>query len=121
MRSEAGFPLLELLMALMLSVVLFLAVMMAYSQANSIKAHTQGTVTVQANVRIAIDRMERECRCRLLAKDLRASPRQNPCHRLNSARFHPRGNGCGESELMFRSSRLSMTSDPPPTLRCGPG
>ncbi len=57
MRSEAGFSLLELLMALMLSLVLFLAVMTACSQGNSIKAHVQGTVTVRANVRIAIDQL----------------------------------------------------------------
>ena len=62
MRSEAGFTLLELLMAMSLSLVLFLAVIQAYSQGNAIKAQTQGTVTVHGNVRIAIDQLERDVR-----------------------------------------------------------
>ncbi len=61
-RHEAGFSLLELLMALTLSLIFFLAVIAAYSQGNTIKAHVQGAVTVQSNVRIAIDQVERDMR-----------------------------------------------------------
>ena len=49
-------------MALTLSLMLFLAVIQAYSQGNTIKAQTQGTVTVHGNVRIAIDQLERDVR-----------------------------------------------------------
>ena len=62
MRSESGFSLLELLVALTLSLMLFLAVLAAYSQGSNIKAHVQGTITVQGNLRIAIDQLERDLR-----------------------------------------------------------
>ncbi len=62
MRSESGFSLIELLIALTLSLMLFVAVISAYSQGNTIKAHVQGTVTVHGNARIAIDQLERDVR-----------------------------------------------------------
>ena len=62
MRSESGFTLLEVLITLALSVMLFLVVIAAYSQGNTIKAHVQGTVTAQANVRVAIEQLERDLR-----------------------------------------------------------
>ncbi len=61
-RRDNGFTLVELLLGLTLSLMLFLAVMGAYSQANSIKTHVQGTVTIQDNVRVAMDQLEQDGR-----------------------------------------------------------
>ena len=61
-RKNEGFSLIELLVGLVVSLVVLFAVLSAYSQANSVKTHVQGTVKIQGNVRLAMDRLSREMR-----------------------------------------------------------
>jgi len=60
-RTE-GFTVLELVVAMSLSVVVMLAILSAYSQGSSIKAHVQGTLEIHSNLRLAMDRLSRELR-----------------------------------------------------------
>lgn len=60
--ASSGFTLLELLLALTVALMLFVAVLAAYSQGRAIQTAVEGAATIQGNVRIAMDRMERDVR-----------------------------------------------------------
>ena len=61
-RNSEGFSLVEMLVALVVSLIALFAVLSAYSQANSVKTHVQGTIQIQGNVRLAMDSLSREMR-----------------------------------------------------------
>jgi hypothetical protein len=61
-RGAAGFSLVELLVSVAIVLLVFLAVLGAYSQASSLHAHVESSVVVQTNVRVGMERLEREMR-----------------------------------------------------------
>ena len=61
-RNAEGFSVAEMLVAMVIALFALLAVLSAYTQANSIKTHVQGTIRIQGNVRLAMDRLSREMR-----------------------------------------------------------
>ncbi|MCP3980192.1 MAG: hypothetical protein GY716_12880 [bacterium] len=61
-HSEGGFSLIEMLVAMSLTVVMFLAVMLAYDEARKLDTIVNADVTVQGNLRLAMDRVERDLR-----------------------------------------------------------
>jgi prepilin-type N-terminal cleavage/methylation domain-containing protein len=61
MRNR-GFSVLELVVAIAISTVILLSVLSAYSLGSSVKSHVQGTVKIQNNVRLGMDRLARELR-----------------------------------------------------------
>jgi len=62
MRGERGFSLIEVVVAMAMSLVLLLALYAAYSQGTRIKSSVQGMVKIDANVRLAMDKMARDLR-----------------------------------------------------------
>lgn len=62
MRNEPGFSMVEVVVAMGLAVVLMLGLYAAYAQGTAIKLRVQGTVRIESNVRLAMDRMERDLR-----------------------------------------------------------
>jgi hypothetical protein len=61
-RTNAGFSAIELLVVLAVSMVVLFAMLAVYSQGVTIKHHVQGTVDVQSNVRLAMDKLTRDLR-----------------------------------------------------------
>jgi len=62
MRGERGFSLIEVVVAMAMSLILLLALYAAYSQGTAIKSSVQGTVKIDSNVRLAMDKMARDLR-----------------------------------------------------------
>jgi prepilin-type N-terminal cleavage/methylation domain-containing protein len=62
MRRESGYSLIEVMIAMALSLLLMLGLMAAYSHANTIKSHVQGTMKIQDNVRLTMDKLVRDLR-----------------------------------------------------------
>jgi prepilin-type N-terminal cleavage/methylation domain-containing protein len=62
MRKQQGLTLVELLVAMAIMLVVMLAVLGAYSQGSSLKAHIQSSAKIQNKVRQAMDRVERDLR-----------------------------------------------------------
>jgi len=61
-RPAHGFTLVELLVSVTIVVLVFVAVLAAYTQANSLNAHVESSVLIQTNVRVGMERLERELR-----------------------------------------------------------
>jgi len=62
MRSESGFTLVEAVIAMALSLVVLLGIYAAYAHGTEIKLQVQGSVKIESNVRLAMDRMSRDLR-----------------------------------------------------------
>lgn len=62
MRRDRGLTVVELLVSVALMLFVILAVMGAYSQGSALKAHVEGSARIQNNVRLAMDRLERDLR-----------------------------------------------------------
>jgi type II secretory pathway pseudopilin PulG len=62
MRRESGFSIIEVVIAMALSLLLMLGLMAAYSHATAIKSRIQGTVKIQDNVRLTMDKLVRDLR-----------------------------------------------------------
>jgi hypothetical protein len=60
--AQRGLTLVELLVAVTTLLLIMLAVLGAYSQARDLKTHVEGSIRVQNNVRVALDRVERDLR-----------------------------------------------------------
>jgi hypothetical protein len=61
-RTAAGFSLVELLVSVSIVLLVFLAILAAYSQATSLHGHVESNVVIQENVRVGMERLERELR-----------------------------------------------------------
>lgn len=62
MRNEPGFSMIEAVVAMGLAMVLLAGLFAAYAQATMIKSQVQGSVKIETNVRLAMDRMARDLR-----------------------------------------------------------
>lgn len=62
MRNESGFSMVEAIVAMGLAVVLMLGLYAAYAQGIAIKSRVQGTVRIESNLRLAMDKMARDLR-----------------------------------------------------------
>ena len=62
MRSQSGFSLVELLVALTIFVLIFLVVLAIYSQGHFLATYVESNVEVQNNVRLAMQSLERDLR-----------------------------------------------------------
>ena len=62
MHREHGFTLVEILVSMTIMLFILLAVLGVYSQGSALKNHVEGSVKIQNNVRVAMDRIERDMR-----------------------------------------------------------
>jgi len=62
MHKQQGLTLIELMIAMTIMLFVMLAVLGAYSQGSSLKAHIQSSAKIQNKVRQAMDRVERDLR-----------------------------------------------------------
>ncbi len=67
MRNESGFSLVEAVVAMGMAVALMLGLYAAYAQGIAIKSRVQGTVRIESNLRLAMDKMARDLRVAGLA------------------------------------------------------
>jgi prepilin-type N-terminal cleavage/methylation domain-containing protein len=62
MQRKSGFTLIEVMIAMALSLVLMIGLLAAYSHATAVKNRIQGTVKIQDNVRLTMDKLARDLR-----------------------------------------------------------
>jgi hypothetical protein len=62
MRNEPGFSLVEAVIAMALSLIVLLGLYAAYAHGTEVKMRVQGSVKIESNVRLAMDRMSRDLR-----------------------------------------------------------
>jgi len=62
MRRPSGFSLIELIIAMGLALLLMLGLFAAYTHATGVKSRIQGTVKIQGNVRLTMDKLTRDLR-----------------------------------------------------------
>ena len=61
-RSQSGFSLLELLVALTVFTLVFISVLAVYDQGNSLAAYVQSNIEIHDNVRLAMQHLEQDFR-----------------------------------------------------------
>jgi prepilin-type N-terminal cleavage/methylation domain-containing protein len=62
MRDARGFSLIEMLIAMTITLLALLAALAGYQQFNALRAYAHGNVKIQNNLRLGIDRLERDLR-----------------------------------------------------------